>query len=66
MRTIKLRIAATETHCGVNWSQKCNRIRMGEEDARCGVFGKLLLEYVEEKMPKRLPECIAAEKEAGK
>ena len=65
MRTIKLTIAATETHCGGR-TEDC---QFSEKDgSKCGAFAGLRTRrdgrwgYWYE----RLPECIAAEKEAGK
>ena len=65
MRTIRLQIAATETHCGENGQQcKC----LDSTWPRCDAFpeSKDDPRYDSEKgYHKRLPECIAAE-EAGK
>ena len=60
MRTIKLTIAATETHCETD-NDQCVYMR----GVMSSVFNRGLWDSVEEKY-KRLPECIAAEKEAGK
>ncbi len=59
MRTIKLTIAATETHC-----QGCQY----NEGRHCKVFGVRVFEDWDTATNtwQRLPECIAAEKEAGK
>ena len=65
MRTIKLTIAATETRCGV-MSEDCQFSE--KHNSGCGAFAGLRIRrdsrwgYWYE----RLPECIAAEKEAGK
>lgn len=64
MRTIKLTIAATETHCGGR-EEDC---QFSETQGGCRLFGRqrvrhdLALGYFFD----RLPGCIAAEKEAGK
>lgn len=64
MRTIRLQIAATETHCG----SRTNDCQFSERNnSGCGAFAGLRMRlsgrwgYWHE----RLPECIAAEKEAG-
>ena len=64
MRTIRLQIAATETRCGA-----VNDCQFSEKNgSRCAAFHVVrklrhsLCGYWYE----RLPECIAAEKEAGK
>ena len=65
MRTIKLTIAATETRCG-GMSEDCQFSE--KHNSGCGAFAELRThrdgrcDYWYE----RLPECIAAEKEAGK
>ncbi len=65
MRTIMLTIAATETRCG-GMAEDC---QFSEKDgSKCGAFAGLRIRrdgrwgYWYE----RLPECIAAEKEAVK
>ena len=59
MRTIRLQIAATETHCETDEDQ-CTYLR----GIMCSVFNRGIWDGVKERY-KRLPECIAAE-EAGK
>jgi len=60
MRTIRLQIAATATSCqSEDLSECCNGVRR----ETCAYFGKQIWHGDEYK---RLPECIAAEKEAGK
>jgi hypothetical protein len=65
VRTIKLTIAATETRCG-GMSEDCQFSE--KHNSGCGAFAGLRTRrdgrcgYWYE----RLPECIAAEKEAGK
>jgi len=71
MRTIKLQIAATETHCQYlckfldgTWPQFLDGTW-----PRCNAFpdSKTDVKYDSESgRYQRLPECIAAEKEAGK
>ncbi len=66
MRTIRLQIAATETHCGESGKQcKC----LDSTWPRCDAFPESQHDPqydAEAGFHKRLPECIAAEKEAGK
>ena len=65
MRTIRLQISATETHCG----SRTNDCRYSTEvGSNCHLFGKARQRhnagggfYFD-----RLPECIAAEEEARK
>jgi hypothetical protein len=60
MRTIRLQIAATKTHCqSEDLSECCEGVRR----ETCTYFGKQIWHDDEYK---RLPECISAEKEAGK
>ena len=60
MRTIRLQIAATETSCQSK-ELHCSHIK----GAYCAVFRALVWDVLSEQY-KRLPECIAAEKEARK
>lgn len=64
MRQILLTITgATDTHCGRDLSDKCPRLKLGEEYPHCQAFGDRL-DYDEQNpdaAPARLPECIAAE-----
>ena len=60
MRTIKLQIAASETHCS-----ECEHAN----GRRCDVFGMRMMSQdwdYDTSTWKRLPACIAAEKEAAK
>ena len=60
MRTIRLQIVATETRCqSEDFSEYCEGVRR----ETCAYFGKQIWHL---DGYKRLPECIAAEKEAGK
>ena len=66
MRTIKLTIAATETHCAASdgvhrQEERCAKMRINP--SWCALFDRSL---TWDEKPLRLPECIAAEKEAGK
>ena len=59
-REIRLRIVATDTHCGDGHSN-CRRLRPGEERWQCQAHGREI-EYGDiREWPQRLPECIAAE-----
>ena len=66
MRTIKLTIAATETHCEVNGHDREICQLYDQEWAHCNAFAKRPVWDGEKSASFRLPECIAAEKEAGK
>lgn len=67
MRTIRLQIAATETHCEHNGL--CDFLEFEGSGVQClafdGANGEPVMD-TEMAGYKRLPECIAAEKEAGK
>ena len=66
MKTIRLQIAATETHCAANehavhrQEGRCAKMRVNP--SWCALFERSL---IWDDKPMRLPECIAAE-EAGK
>ena len=68
MRTIKLTIAATETHCEHNGAL-CGFLEFEGNGPLCMAFdgsnGEPEMD-TERAGYRRLPECIAAEKEAGK
>ncbi len=63
MRTIKLTIAATETHCEHNL---CGFLKFTWPRPRCLAFAEEPKRDMEHAGYLRLPECIAAEKEVGK
>jgi len=70
MRTIRLQIAATETHCEQN-GVLCQFMEFEGSLAQClafdGANGKpVIVMDTEMAGYLRLPECIAAEEEAGK
>lgn len=60
MRTIKLTIAATETICA---NEDDTVVCAHADQEWCKVFNRQIWKYGEYK---RLPQCIAAEKDAGK
>jgi hypothetical protein len=68
MRTIRLQIAATETHCEHDGAL-CEFMDFEGSGAQClafdGASGELVMD-TEMAGYLRLPECIAAEEEAGK
>jgi len=59
MRTIKLTIVATATSCA---NEDDNVVCEYTDQEWCRVFNRQIWKYGEYK---RLPQCIAAEKEAG-
>ncbi len=66
MRTIRLQIAATETRCG-GMTEDCQFSE--RHGSGCGAFPGCIRTHQEDRWGywySRLPECIAAEKEAGK
>ena len=63
MRTIKLTIVATETHCEHNGTL-CGFLKFTWPGPRCLAFRGRDMEHAGYHL--RLPECIAAEKEAEK
>mgnify|MGYP003443874574 FL=1 len=67
MRTIRLTIAATETHCAASehgiHRQEGRCAKMLVNPSWCSLFERSL---IWDDKPLRLPECIAAEKEDGK
>ena len=68
MRTIKLQIAATETHSEDD-GVLCDFVKFGWPSPRCSAFtdgNNDLIMVPGHAGYKRLPECIAAEKEAAK
>jgi hypothetical protein len=68
MRTIRLQIAATETHCEHDGAL-CEFLRITWPRPRCLVFSegeKELKRDMKHAGYLRIPECIAAEEEAGK
>ena len=72
MRTIKLTIAATDTHCGKRGTSAQLRCQYAAPllagwPSVCSAFPSRELNYDSGSSEFfRLPECIAAEKEAGK
>ncbi len=65
MRTIRLQIAATETHCE-HYGTMCDFLKITWPGPRCGAFEEGVKRDTEHAGYLRLPECIAAEKEAVK
>jgi hypothetical protein len=49
-------LGATPTHCGEDFKRKCRCLALSEEHLICAVFVHI---FDDEKIPARLPECLA-------